>query len=353
MSAHSKQRGALSRRRFLKDSALAVGTLALPLAPLRARAATPLKQVSMTLDWLYEGANCGYIVAHEQGFFRDAGLDVSIASGKGSASTAQLVASKATQFGFADGFVVGNGVSKGMKIKTVGSIYRRNPCSILVFEDSPIKTPKDLEGRTIAISAGSAVIQQWPAFCKGAGIDASKVEVNNIDPAGLTPALIDGRVDGLGVYMSSYVPPLEVRGKKKVRIFWFSDNGVVAVSNGMVVHEDLMKSDPDLIRAFVPAAIKGFLYARQHPDQAFAAVKTYQPTSDPAIVRLSLEVSWKLWVPPSAKGKPLGWGSEKDWASTIDVLHQYGGVAAPLKPNQLFTNEFVPNGAEYIPPQEA
>jgi NitT/TauT family transport system substrate-binding protein len=353
MSAHSKRRGALSRRRFLEKSALAAGALALPLAPLRVRAAAPLKQVSMTLDWLYEGANAGYLVAHEQGFFRDAGLDVAIASGKGSASTAQLVASKASQIGFADGFVVGNGVSKGMKIKTVGSIYRRNPASVLVFEDSPIKTPKDLEGRKIAISAGSAVIQQWPAFCKGAGIDVSKVELNNIDPAGLTPALINGTVDALGVYVSSYIPPLEVRGKKKVRIFWFADYGVVAVSNGMITHEDLIKSDPDLIHAFVPAAIKGFLYGRQHPDQAFAAVQKYQPTSDPAIVKRSLEVSWKLWVPPNTKGKPLGWGSEKDWASTIEVLHQYGGVTAPLVPSQLFTNEFVPTGAEFIPPQEA
>src|SRR3984957_13445813 len=134
MSTHGFQR--VSRRRFLQKSALAAGTLALPLAPFRARAA---KLVTLTLDWLYQGPNAGFLVAHEKGYYADAGFDVDISAGKGSASTAQLVASKATQVGFADGFVVAAGDAKGMNIKTVGSIFRRNPASIMMFADSPIK----------------------------------------------------------------------------------------------------------------------------------------------------------------------------------------------------------------------
>ena len=343
----------MSRRRFVKNAALAAGALALPFAPFRARAAGPLQQVAITLDWLYQGANAGFLLAQEQGFYRDAGLDVAITPGKGSASTAQLVANKATQIGFADGYVVGNGDSKGMAIKTVGSVFRRNPAAIMLFADSPIKTPKDLAGKTIAISAGSAVIQQLPAFCKGAGIDPASVHIVNIDPAGIGPALITGKVDAIGAYVSSYVPTLEIRGKKDVRIFWFADYGVTVVSNGIIVHDDVLKSDPELVRAFVPATIKGFLYGRQHVDEAVAAVKKYQPTVDAAITRRECEISWKLWVTPNTKGKPLGWGSDADWAATIQVLRQYGGVTAPLDTSELYTNQFVPTGAEYVPPQEA
>lgn len=353
MNSRSFRRELRSRRNFLKASALAAGALALPLPPFRARATAALKPVSLTLDWLYQGPNAGFMVAHEKGFFAAAGLDVSISAGKGSASTAQLIASKATQVGYADGYVVGNGVAKGMSIKTVGSILRRNPCAVMVFEDSPIKSPKDLEGRTIAISAGSAVIQQFPAFCKGVGVNPAKVQIINIDPAGLGPALITGRIDAIGAYVSSYVPTLEVRGKKPVRIFWFADAGVIAVSNGIVVHDDLLKSDPDLVRAFVPAALKGFIYGRHHPDEAVAAVKKFQATVNPEITRRELEISWKLWLTPNTMGKPLGWGSEADWKSTIKDLHQYGGVTAPLEPSALYTNAFVPTGSEYVPPQEA
>jgi NitT/TauT family transport system substrate-binding protein len=342
----------LSRRRFLKTSAVAAGTVALPLGSFRARAAA-LKPVSMTLDWLYQGANVGFMLAREKGYFQEAGLDVSLSPGKGSVTTAQLVASKATQIGFADGFVVGSGVAKGMSIKTVGSIFRRDPAAIMVLEESAIKTPKDLEGRTVAMTAGSAQFQQWPAFAKGAGIDTSKITMVNIDPAGVGPALISGKVDAIGGYVASYVPSIEIKGKKKVRLFWFSDSGVTVVSNGMIVHMDTLKNDPGLVRAIVPAAIKGFIYGRQHPEEAVAVVSKYMSTANPAISKLELEYSWKTWVTPNTKGKPLGWGSDSDWATTIQVLKQYGGVSAPLVTSQLYTNEFVPSGSEYVPPQDA
>jgi NitT/TauT family transport system substrate-binding protein len=354
MSAHDVRRKPLSRRHLLKQSMLAAGAVALPLTLSRmARAAGPLKPVSMTLDWIYEGPNLGFLVAHDQGYYRDAGLDVTIAAGKGSGNTAQLVANKATQVGFADGYATSNGIAKGMDIKTVGSIYRGNPSAIMVIADSTIKTPKDLEGKTLAMIAGSGQFQQWPAFVKGAGIDASKIQIVNLTPPSLGPAIINGQVDAIGGYVQSYVPIIESRGKKQVRSFWFSDYGVNVVSNGIIAHQDLIKSDPDLLRAFVPASIKGFLYARQHPDEAAATVKKYSETIDESIIKREFEVSWKTWVTPNTKGKPLGWGADADWASAIEVLKQYGGVTAPLTTSQLFINDFVPTGAEYVPPQQS
>jgi NitT/TauT family transport system substrate-binding protein len=353
MSSRDAKRTAISRRRFLQNSALAAGAIAAPVVVLRARAEGALRPVSMALDWIYQGPNVGFTLARDKGFYREAGLDVTVNSGKGSGTTAQLVASKATQFGFSDGYAVANGIAKGMTIKTIGSVYRKNPAALIVLADSGITSPKQLEGKTIAMTAGSGQFQQWPAFAKGAGIDASKVQMVNIDPAGVGPALVNKKVDAIGGYAQGYVPAIEIRAKMQVRIFWFADYGVTVVSNGIVVHDDLLKSDPELLRAFVAPSIKGFLYGRQHPDEAVASVIKYLPTADPTIVRRELELSWKTWVTPNTKGKPLGWEAEADWASTLQVLKQYGGATAPLEPSQVFTNGFVPTGAEYVPPQEA
>lgn len=353
MSSHAGRRAPMSRRKFVGKASLAAAGAALPLSMRRARAAAPLKPVSMTLDWVYEGPNVGFLVAHDRGFYRDAGLDVAITPGKGSGNTAQLIANKAAQIGFADGYAASNGIAKGMNIKTIGSIYRRNPSAIMVLADSGIKTPKDLEGRTLAMVAGGGVFQQWPAFVKSAGLDAAKIKVVNLTPPSLGPALITGQVDAIGAYVQSYVPIIEIQGKKAVRAFWFSDYGVNVVSNGIITHNDLIKSDPELLHAFVPATIKGFLYGRQHPDEAAATVKRYSATVDVAIIKREFEVSWKTWVTPHTKDKPLGWGSDADWASTIAVLKQYGGVTAPLSTDALYTNAFVPAGGEYVPPQQA
>ena len=338
-----------SRRKFLRQAGATAGLLA--LAPGRARAQAK-RDVTLRLDWVFQGPNAGFMIAHEKGFYAEAGLNVDIGPGKGSGSTAQLVASKATQFGFADGFVVGNSVSKGLSIRTVAGIYRRNPTAVIVLADGDIKTPKDLEGKSIALTPGSAQFQQWPAFAKGCGLDIGKVRVVSIDPAGTPPALITGQVPAIAGFAQGQVPTVEIRGGKPTRVFWYADCGVDVVSNGIVVHTDLIKEDPALIRAFVAASLKGFLYARQHPDELVASVKKFSPTVDPAVTRREAELSWQTWVTPATAGKPLGWMAEKDWEHTVEVLKQYGGVTTPLAAADLFTNDFVPSGAEYMPPPE-
>ncbi len=125
------------------------------------------------------------------------------------------------------------------------------------------------------------------------------------------------------------MPSIEIRGNKQARLLWYADCGVTAVSNGIIVHPDLLKQDPELIRSFVAASLKGFLYGRQHPDEAAEIIKKYLPTSDLAISRRS----------------------DKDWDATVGVLKQYGGVTVPLEASQLYTNEFVPTGSEFVPPQ--
>jgi NitT/TauT family transport system substrate-binding protein len=337
-----------SRRQFLRDASIAAGLATVPVArPARAQAK---RQVTVRLDWIYQGPNAGFMVAQDKGFYEQVGLNVEVGPGKGSGSTAQLVASKATQFGFADGYVVGNGVSKGMNIRTVAGLYRRNPTAVVVLAQSDIKTPKDLEGKTIAIATGSTQFQQWPAFVRGCGLDAGKIRIVNIDPAGSPPALITGQVPAIAGYALGQVPSVEIRGNTKARIFWYADCGVTAVSNGIVVHNDLIKEEPELVRGFVAATLKGFLYGRQNIDEMIAIAKKYSPAIEPAIARREAEMSWQTWVSPNTVGKPFGWMAEKDWQETVEVLKQYGGVTTPLEAQQLYTNEFVPTGAEFIPP---
>jgi len=336
-----------SRRQFLRRAGAALATV--PLAR-PAVAQTKLRDVTMRLDWVFQGPNAGFMVAHQKGFYKEAGLNVDIGPGKGSGSTAQLVASKATQFGFSDGFVVGNSVSKGMSIRTVAGIYRRNPTAVTVLADSAINSPKDLEGKSIAITPGAAQHQQWPAFVKGCKLDADKIRVVSVDPAGTPPALITGQVQAIAGFAQGQVPTVEIRGGKKTRLFWYADCGVNAVSNGIVVHNDLLKEEPELIRSFVAASLRGFLYARAHPDELVAAVKTFSPTVEDTVVRREAELSWQTWVTPNTDGKPLGWMSDKDWEQTVEVLKAYGGVTTPLAASQLYTNDFVPTGNEFLPP---
>jgi NitT/TauT family transport system substrate-binding protein len=308
------------------------------------------RDVSLRLDWIYQGPNSGFMVAKDKGFYDEAGLNVDLGPGKGSGSTTQLIASKTSTFGFADGFVLGAGVAKGMDVVMVGAIYRRNPTAAIVLKESGITSPNDLEGKNIAIAPGGTQFQQWPAFIKGCKLDGDKIKVINVDPAGTVPALVTGRVQAVASYSQGTVPGIEIRSKKETTSFYYADCGVTAVSNGIIVHRDLLKQDPELIRTFVKATLKGFLYARANPDEAVAITKKFGPEIMPEIAKRELEMSFLNWETPNTAGKPLGWMSDKDWDATVDTLKQYGGVTTPLKAADLYTNDFVPTGAEFVAP---
>jgi NitT/TauT family transport system substrate-binding protein len=340
--------GSISRRKLLRGS-LAVSMLSMP-GIVRAQSLKATRPVSLLIDWVHQGSNAGFIVAKEKGFFGESALDVTINQGKGSGNTAQVVASRAAQFGFSDGYVVGNSVSKGMKLKMVAAVYRKNPTAVIVLQESAIKTPKDLEGQTIGIPTGSAQFQQWPAFAKGAGVDPTKVRIINIDPASAVPALLNGQVTAIAGFAQGWVPSIEFRGKKKARLFWYGDYGVTAVSDGIIVQEETLK-EADLIRNVVRASIRGFLYGRSNPEEMAQIVKKNQEASEVPITLREAQLSWNTWVTPNTQNKPLGWMSDEDWGATISTLRSYGGVTSPLEAGTLFTNDFVPIEPEFIPPQ--
>jgi NitT/TauT family transport system substrate-binding protein len=112
-----------------------------------------------------------------------------------------------------------------------------------------------------------------------------------------------------------------------------------------------MLSEQDTIRAMVRASIKGFLYGRANAIEMAQIVKKYLGSTDEAITLREAQLSWSTWVTPTSANKPLGWMPPEDWASTVAVLKAYGGVTTPLDSAQLYTNEYVPEGKEFIPPQ--
>jgi NitT/TauT family transport system substrate-binding protein len=338
-----------TRRRFIQGASVAL--VAMP-GVLRAQTSKPLRPISFLADWIYGGPNAGFVVAHAKGFYKDAGFDVTLNQGKGSGNTAQVVATKAVQFGFADGYVLGNSISKGMKLKMVGAVYRKNPAAVIVLEESAIKTPADLIGKTIGISTGAAQFQQWPAFTKGAKLPIDQIRVVNIDPAGAGPALISGKVEAIAGFAQGYVPGIELRGNKKTRLFWYADYDVTTMSNGIIVHQDMLQ-EPDVIRSFVRASLRGFLYGRNNPDEMTQIVKKYNEGTDLAITLREAQLSWNTWVTPTTSNKPLGWMPLEDWKATVATLKAYGGVTEPLEASEIYTNEFVPTEPEFIPPQNA
>ena len=168
------------------------------LCAQRARAAD---NVSVITDFGFNGRHAYFFVALEKGYYRDAGLDVRLIPGQGSVDAIRQVGAGNATFGFADaGSLVLARANDQIPVQLVAIVYAKPPQAIFCREDAGLKTPKDLEGNSIANPAGGSIPDMFPAFAKAAAIDASKVRWVVASSSALPGLLATGKVPCVGQF---------------------------------------------------------------------------------------------------------------------------------------------------------
>ena len=119
-------------------------------------------------------------MAKNKGFWRKRGLDVDVARGFGSVAATQALGGGQFDFGHAVTPVIILQISKGLPIMSIAQFTYKNTMGFGVLADSPIKTPKDLEGKTVGWTVTSGEVPFFAVFAKQAGIDESKIKFVHI-----------------------------------------------------------------------------------------------------------------------------------------------------------------------------
>ena len=119
---------------------------AVPFISFQAKAQT--QPLTLRLDFLTSGYHAPIFLALEKDWFKKAGIDLTIVDGNGSTTTVQLVGSGQVDVGHAALSVMAVAQSKGVPLTSVAAIFRRGDIALLLPEESPIKSVKDLAGKT-------------------------------------------------------------------------------------------------------------------------------------------------------------------------------------------------------------
>ena len=128
-------------------------------AVLLAGPAFAADKVTLMLNWYVYGEHAPFYYGKEKGYFKDAGIDLEIQEGRGSATVTQVVAAKTVQFGYVDVPTMMRAAVKGAPVEAVGVALQTNPMSVMGFVDKNIRKPEDIKGKTVATTQGDSMSQ--------------------------------------------------------------------------------------------------------------------------------------------------------------------------------------------------
>ena len=261
----------MQKRSFLQaTAALAlVGSLGMAHAQT-----TPLK---FQLDWRFEGPAAFFLLPVAKGYFKDAGLDVTVDAGNGSGGAVQRVASGSYDIGFADMASLmefhANNPDAPNKPVGVMVVYNNTPAAVMALKKSGIQTPADLSGKKLGAPVFDAGRKAFPTFAKVNKV--SNVAWTAMDPPLRETMLVRGDRDAVTGYTSTSLLNLEARGVKRedVVVLPYATHGVQLYGNVIIASPKLIAEKPEAVRAFLKAFAKGAKEGIAHPEAAIASMK--------------------------------------------------------------------------------
>ncbi|MBA4176347.1 MAG: taurine ABC transporter permease [Leptothrix sp. (in: Bacteria)] len=333
---------------------LALSTVAALLGAPAAQAQTPLK---FQLDWRFEGPAALFLASQAKGYYKAAGLDVTIDAGNGSGGTVTRVASGAYDMGFADMAALmefhANNPDAANKPVAVLMVYNNTPAAVLALKKSGIKSPADLSGKKLGAPGFDAGRKAFPIFAQANKI--SGVQWTSMDPPLRETMLVRGDIDAITGFSFTSLLNLEARGVKAedVLVLPYPAHGVKLYGNAIIASPRLLKENPAAVKAFISAFVKGAKDVMASPDPAIDHVKARDGIINVALEQRRLRLAIDAVVAsPDARAEGFGVVVPGRLALMASQVSDAFATKTRVDPAAVWTDAYLPPKAELniLPP---
>ncbi len=257
----------------------------LALAPaLPAQAAD---KMTLILDWFVNPDHAPIVLAAEQRYFTDAGLEVEIIAPADPADPPKLVAAGSADLAITYQPQLHLQVHEGLPLVRVGTLVGTPLNCLMVRADGPVATLADLRGKRIGYSVAGVEQALVSALLAQAGLTLDDVEMVNVNWA-LTPALMSGQVDAtIGGYRNFELTQMRLAGGEG-RCFFLEEEGLPAYDE-LIYVANADSPDRDRINRFLGAVERATQFMLNHPEEAREIFAAHAPD-------LSDELNTAAWA---------------------------------------------------------
>jgi NitT/TauT family transport system substrate-binding protein len=327
-------------------STTAVAAVALAAAGF-ANAATPIK---FQLDWRFEGPSALFLVPVAKGYFKDAGLDVTVDSGNGSGGAVTRVASGTYDMGFADLAALmefhANNPDAPNKPVAIMMVYNNTPAAVMALKKSGIKSPADLSGKKLGAPVFDAGRRAFALFEKANGIN--NVAWTSMDPPLRETMLVRGDVDAITGFTFTSLLNIEARGvpADQVAIFPYADNGVKLYGNAIIASPKILKENPEAVKAFLIAFAKGAKDVMADPAAAIEAVKARDGIINATLETRRLQLAIDTVInSPSAHAEGFGQVDAARLSLMASQVSDAFNTKSRVKAADVWSSSYLPSAA--------
>ena len=283
-----------------------------------------LTEVKLQLQWVAQAQFAGYYAAKEQGFYEAEGLDVEIVEGGPDIVPQDVLSSGDVDYAISWVPKVLGSIEQGAKITNVAQIFERSATTQISFKDKNITAPDQLTGKKVG-SWGFG--NEWELF---AGMQKNGVEVGDIklvQQAFDMNGFLDGDIDAAqAMTYNEYAQVLETENPatgelfkpEELNVINWNDVGTAMLQDAIWANSDKL-ADPayaDQTTRLIKASIKGWIYARDNPQETATIVADSGSTlGESHQLWMTNEINKLIW--PSTSG--IGTIDDAAWKQTVDI----------------------------------
>jgi len=298
------------------------------------------EKVTVRFTWKLKGEYAPLFVALDKGYYKSEGLDVELAEGSGAQTVLKLLASGNEKFGYGPAVSAAQAVSQGLPVKVVALYQTRAPMGVISFPDVPLKTPKDLEGKRLAISVGETFGDMLGPFTRINHVDIGKIQQIQMDASARSTQFLTRKIDIMSVYLSNELPQVEKRAGVKFNVLKVSEFGLNLLGASMIVGNAFAEQNPEIVKKLLRATAKGYRDAMANPKEAAKLMAKYMKVpEDPDVLDRQVEATVVSTNAP--QGKPLGWQERADWEANLSLLKETGGLSEVKPLAAYYSNDYL------------